>query len=238
MDLILLPFILGAILLTIRGKIFRGTTFLGLAAGVKVWPVLLLPFLLRFATKSKKEAFAVAAHFAGVCGLIFLPMALASSSDNQGIIVFSKIWKMNDALFQFFMKIFQIEMLAKLVIVALIGVWIFVLVRREIKDPRFLMRQMFLAVAVMLILLPTQFPWYYMWLLPFLCFEPRLSMLCYMVVLPIYYLRFFIEDKSLFDFGIAYLEHGAIYLIILWEMYQGQWNPGPLELPVSQSPNP
>lgn len=47
MDVIAMAFVAGALLLTLRHRLVAGATALALAAGAKVWPVMLLPLLLR-----------------------------------------------------------------------------------------------------------------------------------------------------------------------------------------------
>jgi hypothetical protein len=45
MEMVVLPFMVGALLLAVRKRIMSGTGVLGLAAGAKLWPALLLPAL-------------------------------------------------------------------------------------------------------------------------------------------------------------------------------------------------
>jgi len=47
MDVLVLPFILGSILLSVRHRYNWATLLLALATGVNIWPVFLLPLILR-----------------------------------------------------------------------------------------------------------------------------------------------------------------------------------------------
>jgi alpha-1,6-mannosyltransferase len=47
MEAVLMPLVLGAVLLSLRGRMLSAAGVLGLAAGAKLWPILLVPILLR-----------------------------------------------------------------------------------------------------------------------------------------------------------------------------------------------
>ena len=55
MDLLLFPFLLGTLLLALNHKYFWGSAILGLAVGVKLWPVILLPVILRPVIGDRKK---------------------------------------------------------------------------------------------------------------------------------------------------------------------------------------
>ncbi len=52
------------------------------------------------------------------------------------------------------------------------------------------LRKCFLAVALLFVLLPTSFPWYFAWVAPFLCFFPSPSLILLMFTVSAYYLDF------------------------------------------------
>ena len=137
---------------------------------------------------------------------------------------------MNDALFQVFLAIFRIELLTKAIIVLLIGVWCLHLLRREIRDPRHLMRQMFMAMALLMICLPTQFPWYSIWIFPFLAICPQKGLLLLTPMLSLYYLRYYFEHQGqveIFDNYIVWIEFLPVWGYLLWTAYlsrQGNLN--------------
>ncbi|MCH7595822.1 MAG: hypothetical protein IID35_04605 [Planctomycetes bacterium] len=45
-------------------------------------------------------------------------------------------------------------------------------------------------VAALFLLGPTQFPWYYLWMLPLLCVRLSFGLLLYTVTLPLYYVHY------------------------------------------------
>jgi hypothetical protein len=75
-------------------------------------------------------------------------------------------------------------------------------------------------MSAFFLLSPTQFPWYYLWLVPFLALSPRASMLSLTATLPLYYLRFHFEYRgnvAPFDNGIVWLEFAPAFILLLWE---------------------
>lgn len=56
-----------------------------------------------------------------------------------------------------------------------------------------LLRKCYWAIAVFFVLSPTAFPWYFIWVLPFICIWPRPSWFLLMQLLSIYYLDFHTE---------------------------------------------
>ena len=68
-----------------------------------------------------------------------------------------------------------------------------------------------LIIAVLYLISPTQFPWYYTWIVPLLVVRPKASLLLYPMLLPLYQLKY------LADF-IIYIEHLPILLLFMLEM--------------------
>ncbi|MGB5619064.1 MAG: hypothetical protein WBM78_19645 [Desulfobacterales bacterium] len=63
-----------------------------------------------------------------------------------------------------------------------------------------------------------EFPWYYLWLLPFLALNPNAPLILYIALLSVYYLRpYFINWSmtSIFDHGIVWLEHGLALVLLI-----------------------
>jgi hypothetical protein len=81
-----------------------------------------------------------------------------------------------------------------------------------------------LIVAGIFLLSPAQFPWYYVWLIPFLAIRPRMSLLLLTVLLPLYYLRFYFVARgwtNVFDYGIVWLEFVPVWCLLVWEWRVG-----------------
>jgi hypothetical protein len=85
-----------------------------------------------------------------------------------------------------------------------------------------------IALGVMFMLSPTQFPWYYLWLVPFLAVRPRVSLLIWSVTLPLYYLKFHYAARGEADFfhtRIVWLEHAPVALAAAWEWFAWRRTP-------------
>ena len=81
-------------------------------------------------------------------------------------------------------------------------------------------RRALVVVAALFLLLPAQFPWYYVWLVPFLAIFPRYSLLLLTALLPLYYLRYYLDARgqvNLFDYGIVWVEYAPVWVLLLYE---------------------
>ena len=99
---------------------------------------------------------------------------------------------------------------------------IIVLLRRPVVGERDVARRSLYIVAAAFLLSPTQFPWYYLWCLPLLALCPRPSLLLLTVLLPLYYLRFYVRHHygaGWFDYGIVWVEYVPVWCLLVWEAY-------------------
>lgn len=238
MDVIALPFALGAVLLAAKGRHTRAAAALALAVGAKIWPVILLPLVLRGALRFPRRFFAALLVFGLVLGVLMLPVAATLRlGGDSGFIAYGREWEMNDALFMAVRKAIVSSLgvlgvaldgaqsglaaraatAALLALVALGAVW------RPAANTRDLCGRALLVVAALFLLSPTQFPWYFVWVIPFLALRPRLSLLFFAVLLPLYYLRFHFDARDqvgLFDNGIVWIEFAPVWALLLVEWYR------------------
>jgi hypothetical protein len=101
------------------------------------------------------------------------------------------------------------------------------LARSPIRDGQDFCQRCLLAVAAVFLLSPTQFPCYYVWLIPLLAIRPQASLLLLTVLLPLYYLRFFFLSRgqaAVFDYGIVWLEYLPVWMLLWWE-WRGKAQP-------------
>ena len=81
-------------------------------------------------------------------------------------------------------------------------------------------QQFLMATTLLFVLSPTQFPWYYLWILPFLAVHPHPALIVYAALLPLYYLRplmAFQGFTNIFDNGIVWIQHGPVLIWLLWD---------------------
>ena len=149
---------------------------------------------------------------------------------------YGRQWEMNDALFMaltwgvaWFAKLVpatfsvlqtQVDAAARIFTLLILGAWIAWLSRNEPAEPAEFWERSLLIVAALFLLSPTQFPWYYLWVLPFLVIKPRFSLLLLGALLPLYYLRFYYaarDNVGVFDYYIVWLEYIPVWCMLIYE---------------------
>jgi len=156
--------LLAAIILSGRSRLSLAAICLGLAAGAKVFALLLAPLvLLRAAPRHWALSVAV---FAG----LYAPFVLSGGTDMESFAVFARQWEFNSALFYVFspaIGVFESKILLGLGFAAL---WISYSLRYR-KNTGRIPRGDWLYGALLLVS-PVINPWYLLWLLPFAAVFP------------------------------------------------------------------
>ncbi len=235
LDVVALPLALGAVLLSLRGRPLTALVPLAAGIGAKLWPLVLVPVLLRPLFSEPRRLVLGIFLLGAMVGLLFLPMLTAGGGESAGWWAYARQWEMNDALF----KVLNWGVLAglnvvgpysqaapmvtRLVVVGLLVAFIIWQVRQPLGDGRDVSERCLLILAALFLLSPTQFPWYYVMLIPFLTLRPRWSLLLLTMLLPLYYLRFVFLARgqaAIFDYGIVWLEFLPVWLL-LWKEGRG-----------------
>ncbi|MFC1735456.1 glycosyltransferase 87 family protein [Candidatus Hydrogenedentota bacterium] len=235
MDILVAPFLVGAILLANRRKHIFSAACLGVAVGVKVWPVLLLPFVLRPAAKNWRRLVPALVTFLIVVGVVLVPLANGGFGSDSGVAEYSKGWEMNDSLYMLLLWCIRpalrlldfqpgyAHLVTRAIVAAILAGLVLWAARKNTDGPETLSSHCLLATAALFLLSPTQFPWYYIWCLPFLTAIPRFSLLLLTVLLPLYYLRFYFDATdtvSIFDNGVVWIEFFPVWFLIVWEWFR------------------
>ena len=241
MDILIFPFLLGAFLVSAEGWALAAGLLLALAGAAKVWPVLLLPFFIKYFRRfpARKTVTFISAFLIG-SALLYSPLFAAFASNNSGFLAYGRQWELNDALFKIFvwgsraiLPLFglhpgyaqQTARIVALLLVTLITLWL--LWRRQMERPEQLISAAFFTVAVVFIVSPTQFPWYFIWLAPFLVFNRNFAIMLLTLLLPLYFLRYYfaaIGRPGVFDNGVVWLEFVPVWLLLIkdfWRRRQG-----------------
>jgi len=232
MELVILPFVTGALLLAIQKQPFRSVGVLGIAFGAKLWPLILLPVVLRPLLKRPAKLFGALALFLTIALIMLFPFIRGGSDVQSGLLAYGTSWEMNDALFMAILWFSRLvidlsglaplyaPLIARMSVVLALGAWTLWLVRRDSEDPFEISRRFLFIIAALFLLSPTQFPWYYLWMVPFLAIQPRTSLLLLTALLPMYYLREWLRSRGMihvFDHGIVWLEFAPVWLTLLLE---------------------
>jgi hypothetical protein len=236
LDVMVGPFLLGAVLLVIHDRYVFASSVLAIAVGTKVWPVLLIPLTLRpLLCDSRRLLPALVFTLLPILAM-FTPMVLSDLNRTSGLIAYSRLWEMNDALFMGILwiskstlKLLQVDpwhgqFLARVLVILILCALVTRLSWKKPDDVADFCEKCLFITASLFLLGPTQFPWYYLWILPFLAIRPRFSLLLLTVMLPLYYVRFYFDARGnaqVFDNLIVWIEYMPVFFLILWETYRG-----------------
>ena len=223
MDLILLFPIALALMFYLKSRYTLTGAMLGLAIAAKLWPIVLVPFFLKGLERQKIITFVISL---GVTFTIMMsPLLFISYDNDSGFVRFGTYWAMNDALYNFIYSSIQhifalsydvsFKTARFIVGAALLGClyWFW---RRSTIEKSSVVKNMTFFMCSFFILLPTQFPWYYSWLLLFLVIFPVNALLVYSCVIFTYYLRFhflYRQQVDVFDGLFEVVPAGSLHRI-------------------------
>jgi len=211
---LMLP-VVGALLLALRGRHVAATLVMGLAVGAKVWPLLLLPLILR-PLLGDWSRLALALVLLALLGAgIAWPIIVGGLDETSGFLAYAEHWQSNSALFpalQFIMAQWigllglteeaLASLASRLARAAMGGFALLIalaLSLRPIAGPRDLTHRMSMIVFAIVLLSPAQFPWYMVWMIPFLAIMPIPGLLVAVVTTPLYYTYFHYSSRDLGD---------------------------------------
>lgn len=232
MDILIIPFLFGAIYSATQQKYVVSILFLALSIGIKIWPVMFLPILVRPLFKNAPKLSIVLSLFLITCSVMFMPVLYAGIGGTSGYNQYLKSWQNNDSLFkivvwiwEFILPSFSIhpghsQLVSRITLFAIMLLSITFLSIRVSDSPQGLFRKCLLLLTIFFLISPTQFPWYFIWLLPFLTIRPKFSLLLLTVLLPVYYLRYYFDARgqiTIFDNWVVWVEYIPVWILLLKE---------------------
>ena len=228
MDAFLVPLILAAIWLIIHKRPMLSALMLTLAAGIKLWPLLLLPFSLRPLLTDPKRLLVTLFCVTTLSMLVIGPLLFFGLGENSGLSAYSQSWQTNSGLFQLILVIAQLpsmlistidgNMLARIMIVLLLGGLTLYLNRAQLTDNERLVQSICWVVAALFLLSPTQYPWYTIWLTPLVCLSPQRGLVLLTVLMPFYYLRFNHQiSTGVFNNVIVWLQYLPVLFLLVYD---------------------
>jgi len=230
MELVVMVPALMAQVLAGRRRPLSSALALAIGVGAKLWPGLWLPLLLRAAGR-RRTAIGVALLVVGLAAAILWPMLADAGHVGSGLLAYSGHWQMNDSAFVVIQWVAEMvageraPQIARAVVVVVVLMVAAASARRPIAGEADLYRRALIVVATLFLLSPTQYPWYYLWLLPLLALRPRASLLSLTATLPLYYLRFRMAPAGLanwFDYGVVWLEFAPAWILLILEWRQSR----------------
>lgn len=218
-DALLPALLLGALLATLGGRGALAGGLLGLAAGVKLWPVLLVPLVARWLPAGARLPAAAAFGLAAI--LTLGPLLASAAAPDAGLSAFAQGWVANNAPLAWVQAAFGRGFSEGLrPLLALCGgVMALAVARPPPGEPAALIRCTLIVAAATFYLSPAQFPWYAVWFLPFAAALGCRALLLSAALLPLYYSFFALRDLGLgavFAHGVAAIHlAGVLVLLIL-----------------------
>jgi hypothetical protein len=187
-DALLPPLLLGVLLAALAGRGVAAGVLLGLAAGVKVWPVLLAPLFGRVLPRA-----AVVPALAGLgvtCLVVLAPLLATAAAPDAGLAAYARGWIAGNAPFAWALALLGAGAEPALRLGLALGgacVAVAVALRRPGTAEATVARALVVAAAVFY-LSPAQFPWYVVWFMPFATLLGCRALLLPAVLLPVYWL--------------------------------------------------
>jgi hypothetical protein len=154
--------LLAANLFIISQRCAASIVLLAFAFLAKFFAAPLLPVFL------KRTRWRYAGLFAAVAVAGYLPYASAGRKLLDGLTQYASGWENNDSLFRLLLLAGNTKPQAGLIAAVLLGAVVLYVLKRRMEP---LQASLFL-IAGLLLLSPNTFPWYFTWLIPFLCFYP------------------------------------------------------------------
>ena len=223
MDVLIFPFILGSVWFLLNHWENVSSFFLALAAAVKVWPIVLFPIMYRNYFKQKLKIIVLLSIPIVVLSILYTPVLLTKLDNSLGFVRYAGNWYNNDAVFwlvslsvNFVHSLFSSQIIcahciARYIVFGLYMIFMVFIIWKPVENNPDLLERILLSVTVLFFLSPTEFPWYYTWILPFLVFRPRLSLLLYPILLPLY------ELQNLWQ-NVVWFEHIPIIILFVYEL--------------------
>lgn len=216
MDVLLFPFLLLTTLAALSYRPLLAGIGLALATGVKLWPIVLLPLLIWHLRTDRWRMVVVAFTAVAFTLIVLSPVVLAYPTAPEGLWTYARTWENNDSVYSLVEGAFSrmaapqdARAYARLAVGALLIAWIPVAIFWQARKPHGLAHSALLIVAAVFLLSPTQFPWYYTWMLPLLVFWPAWPLLAYTVVLPLY-------DLTPQYPWLVWVQHLPFWILLAW----------------------
>lgn len=231
MDIIVFPFVLGCFLLFLSKKYIFSFTALSAAIGAKLWPVLLFPVLIRKFTSDRNNLFKYLLVFSVLTVILLLPLLVSYFYQGSGIEAYSRSWQNNDSIFRIILAISEFilpiigyhpghgQFISRVAAGIIVVLTILFFIRYRAKDSLEYFKTGLIIISFTFFLSPAQFPWYYLWMLPFLIFIPYKPLLFLTVLMPLYYLRYYFEPRGEYEFYYRYIVWLEYLPVLGWIVY-------------------
>lgn len=152
--------------------------------------------------------------FAAAAGVLVLPYREAGWSIFSGSFTYAETWRNNESLYALLVAASNRESVASGVALGVVGGLALHLAARR-ADP---LRACYLLIAAVLFLAPSVFPWYVIWLVPFLCFFPNPALLLFTSTVLLSYhvlIGYSATGEWRYTPWLVWLEYLPVYALLL-----------------------
>lgn len=197
MDVLLMPALAGMIWAVLAGRLHTAALLIGVAAALKLWPLLLVPALVAQATRWRDRLF-LASLSAASAMVLLAPQLWAHDPASSGLSAYAETWVRNSLAFPALQAAVTSlviggdpSLLTRALVAAIVGGLALHWARRAKDAPPIAMIASWRNTTLALLMLsPTGYSWYATWVVPFLVFAPERSAMLLVSFVGAYYLRF------------------------------------------------
>lgn len=217
LDVLLPPLLLGALWATLAGRGVAAGALLGLAAGVKLWPILLAPLLGRALPPAARPGAALGLLLTG--GAMIAPLLATLGAGDAGLAAYAGGWLVNNAPLATLAALWPAAAgWARPVLGLVAGLVALLVAWRAPSGPAGLLGGAMAVAAAVFYLSPAQYPWYALWFMPLAALLAFRPLLLPAALLPLYWLWFPMDRAGqgvLFNLTLAW-GHLVSVLLALW----------------------
>lgn len=165
LDIFGLPFLILSIVALNRREAWLAGGMLALAVVIKLMALIFVPVFILYFAGRRRWQFLTA--FAAVCFLSYLPFTITAGTDVFGSLwTYLGNWQYNASTFMLLAKVFNAPSARIICLALLTASSATILFSPRLRTEP--IRQMFYLFGAYLILTPSLFPWYMIWIMPFL----------------------------------------------------------------------
>lgn len=232
LDALMGPFLVLALRFLAFGGPLRAAAAIMGAAGVKLWPVLLLGLGLRAGKRLFSfRNYLIAAGALGAFALVLPPLLLTPATDARGLVAYVSSWDRNSLLTPLLTgglgqvgRVFDAlyfpdpGLVARLILAISAMTFAVILALRPFAGPRDAATRLFLLAALVFALSPAQYPWYAAAIFPLAASAGAFRFAAAAaIVLPLYYSgkAFYARGQDEFQTLMPFIQH-PVLLLALW----------------------
>jgi hypothetical protein len=225
-----LDIIAAALVIAFAAALFQRRTvlaavLLALAAGTKLWPMLLVFFLVRPVWRDYRRMAWTLGSFAAISAAILVPFAIAAAGPDSGLEDYGRHWVGGEGAYRFLEDAAQWLVgvggfgidpagLARKIMMGVLLLTAAWLGLRKWNDISTLCRYLAMTVMVMLLVSPILWPWYYLAVVPLAAVAgSRLAFLAWTLLLPLCYL----PDNTVTPNQLLIFMHLPVWILLFGE---------------------